>query len=212
MRNATTVVRDAIKNTPQDYLMKTYAMRAGLAEQGGHNPERAGSYFPRFKPSGVKNLISTVVWEPYTHPNIQEPAQGFIARSFPSRMGMVHIEDVPADVTLVLSDPKDTGKVECIWKGAPANKGHKVDFLVALVGPGDNGKDVLWTFFPGDPIHPSTVERQQPCSHCNGGGTELDGERGPCLRCDGTKVEDLEGALVDRERAKALGIQWVKPG
>lgn len=183
MLNANTFVKNAIRNTPSSYWEKLCRTRAGS------DPECEGSRFPRRTHEQVDKLIRQLVWEPYTHSAVKEPAQAFIARSIPGlELGVTRLGDIPDNAELVFSDPKDTGKVELVWNNPPASARPKVDFVVMLVGPddhpvhGESPRNVVWTFFPGDPIQPSTILNLD-----NHGST-------------------------NKEHAAELGIEWVKVG
>lgn len=201
---ATEVVRAALRSTDPEYLDRMYAMRAG------ESPERMGSYFPGVGPDGVRTLIESLEWAPYTHPAIEEPAQGFIASDVPGRMNMVHIDDLPEAADLEVSDPKNTPTKECevVLRGSE-NKGRRVTHVTLLIGPSE-GRTVVWTFFPGDPVKPSAIPRHGECLRCEGTGREMDGERGPCLACEGEKAVDRHGRIVSKSQAKRLGVEWVK--
>jgi len=132
----------AFDNTPKDYAKKVLGMR---------NPGKgsSGSTFLRKQTwAGLKKAK----WKPYKHSSIKGPAEGYIAK-IPGRMGLVKISSLPANAKVKLVDPKNTGKVSAEVYGVP---GEKVNFTVALVGPGDGGK-VIWTLFPGAPIAPSEI-------------------------------------------------------
>lgn len=136
-------VRAAFENTPVDYLASNLAMR---------NPgaDAEGSIFA--EPQS-KESLQNAAWEPFKHPSIQSPAEGFIA-PIPGKMGIVPLADVPGDTPVTLTDPKGTGKLSAVLQGLPR---ADVDYTIALVGPhGDN--EVIYTFFPGDPIAPSMLD------------------------------------------------------
>jgi len=183
MQNATKQVREALACTPREYLKRCCAMRAETSET------RMGSFLPGRNADQVEEILRTVYWEPYTHASIEAPAQGFIAPSVPGAVGMVAVMDLPEDAALAFDDSKDTGFVEVVWTDAPANAGHRVDFLVALVGPGDDGRPQLYTFFPGDPVPPSRLPR--------------------AARVAGHEV-DRHGKQTTKSACVDLGIDWVK--
>jgi len=136
-------IDQAFDNTPSGYQGKVLAMR---------NPSRSssGSTFLRKQ---TWSALKGAGWKPYRHPNIKSPAKGYIAK-VPGRMGLVKTSSLPANAKVKLVDPKKTGQVSAEVSGVP---GEKVNFTVALVGPGDGGKPMIWTLHPGDPIGPSEV-------------------------------------------------------
>lgn len=186
MRDSTSIVRSAIANTTADYWIELCSMRAGR----GESAKRMGSFYPRLTGPQVERLIRTLVWEPYTHSEVKEPAMAFIARHAPGVVGVAQLADVPEDAELVWDDTKNTGNVELIWKGAPDSAHTKVDYTVAIVGPHD-GKEIVYTFHPGDPVKPSQVDRHW------GGLKQL-------------HSSDRHQKKVSKKDAAALGVRWVK--
>ncbi len=63
-------------------------------------------------------------------------------------------DDLADDDEVELVDPKGTGKVEGVVRRSGTFP--QVDHTVILLGPGDEG-EIVWTFFPGDPVRPSSV-------------------------------------------------------
>lgn len=169
-------VQQAILNTPVDYLQKTLSMR-------NPGPKAQGSVFSEEQdPVG----LSKASWEPYSHPEIQAPAKGFKA-AIPGFFGMVKISELdPEKLIHFVPSRKGTGYVDAtiiVSAERAAQLRKPVDFTVALVGPGDEeGKDVLWTVFPGDPTPPST------------------------MLCDGLPEE----MAVSAAHALKLGLEWAK--
>lgn len=170
------IVRNAIENTPKEYWDKLCASRAGK------EPEQAGSYFHGNRAS-VDQLIRHLTWEHYTHSAVKEPATAFIARCVGGYTNIVHIDSL-GESMLRLEDPKNTGKVEAVLE-SPFG-GYRVDHVVLLVGPSqeDSTKNVVWSFFPGDPVSPSQVGRSFDV--------------------------DPHGQIVTTKLAKMMGIEWVK--
>lgn len=96
-------------------------------------------------------------WEEYpTCPCLMEGCTAFINRYFGGELGVVSLDDLPADSDIILDDRKNTGNVSATVKGV---RGKKVDFIVAILGP-EQGKEVLFTFHPGDPVNPSRVKTE----------------------------------------------------
>jgi len=174
----TSRVSRAMYNTPSDYLAKTMASRSGTS------PDRAGSYYPNKTPIQVFEMLETAKWEPYAHKNISPPAQGFRAK-IAGRMGMVRIETLPNRAMLRLEDPKGTGELCAVFESP--NPGTPVDFTVALIGP-DNGKEIMWTVFPGDPI--------QACIAMSDGKA--------------INIPEFVGSEISKEEALDLGMEWAK--
>ena len=87
---------------------------------------------------------------------------------------------MPKGVNVRLEDPKGTGFLEAVVSG---KKGPRVGFTTLLVGPHE-GKLVLWTVCPGDPIPPSRLAV---------------GEFKP-------------GDVISSEKALSLGLKFAKIG
>lgn len=142
----------AIKNTPEDYLLRTISTRT---------PEqRIGSYF-EMTPEQLREALFRTKWEPYDprdsegNPIISGGARGYRATINGGRLGMTTVESLPSDAPLYLVDVKGTGKWSLATTGA---EGPKTDHVTLIVGPGDGGKPVVWTFHPGEPVRASTLD------------------------------------------------------
>lgn len=141
-------VYQAIQNTPSDYFEKNLKMRSGKSEG------RMGSHYPDMDPEAIKKALLSAKWEPYNHPSVKKPAEAFKA-DIPGIFDVVEIKSLPPQTKVKLADPKGTGKLEAVVHGG--SKSQEVAHTTILVGPhGD--KEVVWTFFPGDPIMPSALE------------------------------------------------------
>lgn len=159
----------ALAATPAWYLEKTLASR-----QPGTG---VGSRF--LVPTTVEDLASAE-WEVYAHPAVQAPAVTFRA-PIPGMFGMVRLDSLDPDACVMLEDAKHTGQVTPVIPGAPE---VEVDFTTILLGE-DEGKEIVFSFFPGEPVRPSTVPATGLMSH---------------------------GTLVAVARAIALGLEWAKLG
>lgn len=125
--------------------------------------------------------LQGAAWEEYSHGAVKAPAVAFKA-PIRGRFGLIRLSDLSPEAMVTLRDPKNTGNVEAVTEGV---LGPEVDFTVLLLGPSrESGEEVVWTFFPGEPIMPSSVKTE---------------EYG-----DGTKVS-VANAL-------ALGLEWAKVG
>ena len=149
-RYATEIVRAAIQRSlDMPHFKNTFLTR-------NPGPESEGSTFN--EPQTPETLMQAQ-WSEFSHPDIKAPAVGYKA-DIPGIMNLIRLTDldpqtpmkmVPGHkgetpfVTALLS-PKDIGVA-----------GTPVDYTVILLGPGEDGH-IVWTFFPGDPISPSTTE------------------------------------------------------
>lgn len=141
----------------------------------------AGGAGSRFLSTLTLDELRGAAWVEYAHGAIQAPATGFRA-PIKGRLGIVRLSDLDPQAEVVLDDRKVTGQVTPIVEGA---LGPEVDFTVLLIGPGRDGKEVIWTFFPGEPINPSSLPAEGDTAH-------------------GTKVSVA--------RALELGLEWAKIG
>ncbi|HEY9790649.1 MAG TPA: hypothetical protein V6D22_09645 [Candidatus Obscuribacterales bacterium] len=138
----------ALKSTPRDYLDKNISTRT---------PEnRMGSYW-EMTADELKRAIHTADWKPFEDKDgvIAAPARAYQSTIPGGRLGMTTLESVPQDAKLYLVDPKGTGK----WSLATSGAMEPVtDKATLIVGPGDDGKMISWTFHPGDPVRPSNLD------------------------------------------------------
>jgi hypothetical protein len=144
-----TIPQAAIENTETTYLQKCLAQR----NPGEH---ALGSRFE--SPQSFETLCGAR-WEPYPHPDVKAPAVAYRA-SIPGYFGLVRLDSLSVAVPVTLQDPKGTGFVEATVK-LPKGLGPRVEFTTLLLGPGDDGKLGVWTFFPGEPIPPSAISSKE---------------------------------------------------
>lgn len=163
-------VRAAFAASDPAYLERCLAQR--LPGTSG-----AGS---RFLTALTLDELQNAQWEEYAHPAIGGGARGFRA-SIRGRLGIIRLSDLGPTTVVTLDDRKGTGMVTPVVDSV---LGPEVDFTVLLLGP-DDGKEVVWTFFPGEPINPSQVKAEGSNAH-------------------GTQV-----SVAD---AIALGLEWAKIG
>ncbi len=144
----------ALKQTPPDYLNRTIETRTP--------DHRAGSYFD-MTPDQLKQELFKAKWEPYNpldgegKPIISGGARGYRATIPGGRLGLTPIDVVPESARLYLIDPKGIGKWSVSTVGA--SEPH-TDQVTMIVGPedGPGAKNIVWTFHPGEPVHPSALD------------------------------------------------------
>lgn len=135
----------------------------------------------RFLQSTTLDQLQGADWAEYSHPEIKSPACGFRA-PVPGRLGIIKLADLDPQAEVFLDDRKGTGKVTPVVVGV---LGPQVDFTVLLLGPDrEPGKEVVWTFFPGEPINPSQVDSK----------------------------DFPHGTTVSVAKAIGLGLEWAKIG
>lgn len=128
--------------------------RACLAQRAGDSPGAAGSIYPGLSPEQVEAKLVSAEWEEYSHEAIMAGCVAFKA-ALPGQLGIVSLLTLPEDTPVVLDDRKNTGKVSATVSGV---RGETVQFTVIILGQ-EQGREVVFTFHPGDPIRPSVV----PC-------------------------------------------------
>jgi len=146
---ASSMVADAIdRSIGMPHFENTFVTR---------NPgnESEGSTF--FEPQDAESLRSAA-WEPYPHPDIKAPAQGFRA-DISGTFGLVELSKLDPDtpIKMVLGHKGETPFVTVLIDKADVPSDlSKSEFTTILLGPGEDGL-IVWTFFPGPPIAPSTT-------------------------------------------------------
>jgi hypothetical protein len=100
------------------------------------------------------NTLKTAFWEPYSHPSISKGCKGYVTYDIPGELGIVDISELPNDFLLSYDDSKNTGKASLCVKDI---KRLRTGFTVLITGE-EEGKDVMFTFHPGEPITPSVVD------------------------------------------------------
>ena len=142
----------AIQNTPVGYFMNTLSQR-------NPGPDAVGSVFDTEQ--DYHSLLDIAVKaEPYEgKPENMLFGCTYIKLPIPGTVGIIDLDLLPEETELVLLDPKGTtgqvgGGVDA-YLTAKKGTDEKVDFSVAIIGPGDakdkDGKPlpVLWTIHPG---------------------------------------------------------------
>ena len=139
----------AIAEVDAKYWSKTLAQRVD-------GPEAAGSVVVGISSAAsLEELLLKTDWEEYSHPDVMAECQAFKAM-IPGRLGVTPLAALPKDTVVTLDDRKGTGKVSCTVKGI---RGQQVDFTVLIVGTED-GREVCFTFHPGDPVRPSQIQTE----------------------------------------------------
>jgi len=212
-------VRQALDATPKDYMSRMLSTRT---------PDgRMGSYFETVNgkiatTAAVAEAIKGLEVKPYNpmdangNPIIKPPARAFQAELPGGRMGMVSLDSLPQGAKLSLVDPKGTGNWSLAVTDATA-VGDKTNKVTFIVGPDTDasgkptGKEIMWTFHPGDAVSPSPVndavllaKNADLASQGKGiGGVSSEADipaKGSARRIDGISVE----------QAKALGFGLAK--
>ena len=134
-------------------------------------PNGFGSRF--LKETSTEEVLSWN-WEPY--PDCPNPMEGcsYYRAPISGILGVVRLMDLLTDGSRVLpilseeaqignwlkvslTDPKSTGKVTPeIERSVLSGELDQVDFTVMILGD-EGGREVVFTFHPGDPIRPSSI-------------------------------------------------------
>jgi hypothetical protein len=174
MTNSTARVLVAFSTTRSAlsaYFASCLAMRSRLS------PAAAGSGYD-LEPSAIETALFSASWAPYEHPAVMKGCTAFRAE-LPGFEGLSALADLPPETPVVLRDPKKTGFVEACVALRPA-EAKVAPFTVAILGE-DDGKEVVFTFHPGEPIMPSRV-----------------------------KAEGKDGLVITAAEALALGLSFAK--
>jgi hypothetical protein len=185
----------AANNTSPRYKECLFHMRA---KRAGRN----GPFFNYLSPEKIQEMAAKAYWEPYTHPKVPAGQQALMAPGWPGRLGVMRLEDVPAELIQLIAVRGVTNAVEAVFTGA-RGKEPKVDHTVALIGLGPHRTPMLYDIFPGDPVSPSQIKRYAECSRCRGYGAG-------CPRCGDLGVEDRDGLVASKDVLTQEGIEWVR--
>ena len=93
-------------------------------------------------------------WEEYGDcPNLIPGCTAFVLHGVCGHLGVVELEKLDPEMVLDVIDNKKTGKAKCL---AHVGIGPKTDFATLILGE-EQGKEVVFTFHPGQPIRPSEI-------------------------------------------------------
>lgn len=137
---------------PEGYCRNTFAQRL---------PGGAGSTFTGVK--SVEDILAALNraedWEEYSHPAIMPGCTAFITRSLGGVLGVVDLAALPVDTVVTLDDRKGTGKVSCVVSAAAVPQRPVAGFTIVILGE-EQGREVLFTLHPGEPVRPSSVQTE----------------------------------------------------
>ena len=208
-------VREAYDNSRElipEYLHKTAMQR--LPECG------AGSVFDNptmFVNESSENRANDLLdnlfgndlnWEERTHPDVLPGCKAYVASApeLEGRNGIIDIDNLPDETEFVALDYKDTGKVSIGVESVP---GERTDEVWVIIGE-EQGKDVIFTFHPGEPVRPSEVEVGKVCEH----GDVLTKEQVKALGFDKAKIvadgtiEQIKTAIKESYMEKTAQLDY----
>lgn len=140
-------VIEAIENTPADYLTSCVAQRCGDSAQGSTYALDADE---------VRVALLSEQWVQRDHPEVKAPCVAFVAPRWRGRVGVLPLDALNAIVRL--EDPKRTGYLSAVvhhTADLPCSIGGDRETWLIL-GPHE-GREVLCTFHPGEPVPPSQI-------------------------------------------------------
>lgn len=151
--NATKAVREAIYNIATmmpEYWEKTLTQRICTG---------TGSIFADI--DNIVDMEQALVdahWEVAENPNVATGCTAYVTTDITSgQYGMVPVANQSDDTVFVIEDQKNTGKVSLVMKGA-GRFSAKETWLI--VGP-EQGKNVVYTFHPGEPVPRATTSTEE---------------------------------------------------
>lgn len=145
---------EAIENTPADYLASCIAQRCGDSAQGS-------TY--ALEPDEVRAALLSEQWVQRDHPEVKAPCVAFVAPRWRGRVGVLPLDALNALVRL--EDPKRTGYLSAVvhhTADLPCSiSGDRETWLILGPHEGHEGREVLYTFHPGEPVPPSQVSASE---------------------------------------------------
>lgn len=141
----------ALKMQDKQYYNRMFAQRL---------PGGAGSIFTTFNTQEeLEQAIKNANWVKASHPDIMQGCQGYVTNDIcGGEYGMVRIAKQPDDAMFIVADPKNTGKVSLMLKGAAQR--IPTDETWLIIGP-NNGDYVVYTFYPGEPTPYATTSTEE---------------------------------------------------
>ena len=101
----------------------------------------------------IQRALTSANWVEFHHHDLIPGTTAFKTSDIVGRLGVVSLDGMNDESVVTLDDRKNTGKVSCTIKGT---LGPKVDHTVIILGD-EGGKEVVFTFHPGDPVRASQV-------------------------------------------------------
>ena len=101
----------------------------------------------------VREALENAEWTAVQHPDLMPGTRAFSTHDLRGRLGIVDLAALDDSDVVTLDDRKNTGKVSCTVNGV---LGPEVDHVVIILGD-EAGREVVFTFHPGDPVRPSQV-------------------------------------------------------
>lgn len=135
----------ALKQNVPDYYQTTLGMR--LADGTGSVTD-----YTTF--NDLDDRLMSAHWEPYESENIGEECWCAKTYDIPGHLGVVSLDSLDPRTPVVLDNSKGNGYLSAVVK---SDHRAPVDYSVMVIGK-NNGEDVMYTFYPGDPMESSTFK------------------------------------------------------
>ena len=144
-------VINTTKEILNDHWLRTVSSRLSDGGMGSRYPQHQ-------KVETLEKALEKGDWKPYEDSNgaISENAFGVIA-NIPGETGMIQLDNLDADDEVQLVDPKKTGFLSAVVR---AGNYEPTNFTVMIIGE-HNGENVVFTFYPGDPVEPSSISGEE---------------------------------------------------
>ena len=149
MTKNNTRIHAAVKATKEvlgSYWDKTVEQRLGFG----------GSCYPDYSKEELEKAILNADWEEAPHPAVMSGCTAFKATVPGGIFGLYKIEDLPEGTELEARDPKGTGYISFAIDNWRMLMGNRVDETWLILGP-EQGREVVYTFHPGEPVQPSSL-------------------------------------------------------
>lgn len=169
-------VRRALNNTKEIIMGdKNYLERQ--LDQRIEGPDNSGSSYSGVTQEELLSELESAEWEKVEHEGVMTGCTAFKTK-LPGLSGILDINNLPENTEFYAIDPKGTGNVGI---GATNVQKTPVEETYIILGKNE-GKEVVFTFHPGEPVSPSIV-----------------------------KIENLpEGTKLTREQVKSYGFSMAK--
>lgn len=140
-------------------VAKDYSYYESCINQRLYNGGMGSFYDKNVDFIDVMCKLINVDWEEVTHPNVQLPCRCFKCDNFfTGYVGMVELEKLSDDVELFFSDFKNTGKLSLCVKESDVDVDVMKTNTTYLITGDDGYGPIVFTFHPGEPLKPSTLE------------------------------------------------------
>jgi len=106
----------------------------------------------------MEQALINANWKRAENPNVAPGCTAYVTKDIPGgQYGMVPVADQPDDTIFVIEDQKNTGKVSLVMQGA--GRIHATETWL-IIGE-EQGKNVVFTFHPGEPVPRATTSTEE---------------------------------------------------